>query len=60
MARAIKNSRVNPQAIDSHDAYNRGQNRKEDLDRDLKVQQIHDQPGRGRRPGRRIRQNAPK
>lgn len=48
------------EAIDSHDAYNRGQNRAEDLTRDLKVQQIHDQPGVARRIARRIRRQAPK
>lgn len=54
MARSLDGSRVNPEKVDADDAYNRGQFRKQDLDRDLKVTQIHDQPGKGRRPGRRI------
>ena len=48
------------EAVNADDAYNRAQNRKEDLDRDLKVTQIHDQPGVSRRPKRRITRKAPK
>lgn len=55
MARDLPNSRVNPQQVDEDEAYLRGKARAEDLARDLKVQQIHDQPGRGRRPARRVR-----
>ncbi len=51
---------VNFEAVNADDAYNRAQNRKEDLDQDLKVTQIHDQPGVGRRPKRRITRKAPK
>lgn len=31
------------EGIDADDAYNRGKNRKEDLDRELKVNQVRDQ-----------------
>ena len=48
------------EAVNADDAYNRGKNRYEDLTRDLKVQQIHDQPGTGKRPKRRITRKAPK
>ena len=48
------------EAIDADDAYNRGKNRIEDLTQDLKVQQVHDQPGKGRRPARRLTRKAPK
>ena len=41
MARALPDSRLNPEAIDTDDANNGRINRKEDLDRDLMVQQIH-------------------
>ena len=51
---------VGHEAVNADDAFNRGKNRKEDLDRDLKVTQIHDQPGTGRRPARRITRKAPK
>ena len=53
MARTLKNSRVNPQAIDPLVAHERAVARAEDEARDNKVDQIHDQPGRGRRPSRR-------
>jgi hypothetical protein len=48
------------EAIDADDAYNRGQNRAENLARDLKVTQIHDQPGKGKRVPRTITKKAPK
>ena len=53
--RKLENSRVNPEAVDSDEAYLRSNARAEDLARDLKVTQIHDQPGTGRRPPRRVR-----
>ena len=48
------------EAINAADAHNRAVNRAEDLDQDLKVTQIMDQPGTGRRPKRRITKKAPK
>ena len=48
-------SRINREAVNEDEAYLRANARKEDKDRDLKVTQIHDQPGRGRRPARRVR-----
>ncbi len=55
MARFHANSKINPESVDEDEAYNRVRARKEDLDRDLKVTQIHDQPGTGRRPVRRVK-----
>jgi len=55
MARLLANSKVNAEAVDSDEAYNRVLARKEDLDRDAKVTQIHDQPGKSARPARRTR-----
>lgn len=55
MARTLANSRVNAEAVDSDEAFNRSVARKRDLDQDAKVTQIHDQPGKGARPARRTR-----
>jgi len=48
------------EAINPVDAHNRAVNRDEDLTQDLKVTQIMDQPGTGRRPARRVTRKAPK
>lgn len=53
--RVLKNSKINAEKVDGDEAYLRIAARAEDLDRDLKVNQIHDQPGTGRRPARRTR-----
>lgn len=52
--RTLKNSKVNPEKVDSDEAFLRAQARGEDLAQDLKVTQIMDQPGTGRRPARRV------
>lgn len=45
MARTLPNSKLNPDADPGrHDAYNRAINRGEDLARQLKVDQVRDQP----------------
>lgn len=55
MARFHRNSNINSESVDADEAYNRVFARKADLDQDLKVNQIHDQPGTGNRPVRRVK-----
>ena len=44
MARAHPNSKVNPQALDADQAYNRAVNRGQDIDTQLDVAAVKDQP----------------
>jgi hypothetical protein len=47
MARVIKRSRLNPETIDSHDAYNRAQMRADDLEKALEDPQVGPVEDRG-------------
>lgn len=54
MARTIKNSQINAEKVDSHDAYNRAQFRRQDVVKDREDPQVGPLENRSRASRRRV------